>query len=102
MISRIIKDEVCVIYLSLRLRWITQTSALIILDDTQPHSIIVYCLTFMSCKVWNALEHHEYLKAAQLYLLAQNIVSSLHIDTGSSAPSKLLVSCIFILFMFLQ
>lgn len=43
-------------------------------------------------KVWNALEHHEYLKAAQLYLLAQNIVSSLHIDTGTSAPSKLLAS----------
>ncbi|CAB4013243.1 Conserved oligomeric Golgi complex subunit 1, partial [Paramuricea clavata] len=43
-------------------------------------------------KVWNALEHHEYLKAAQLYLLAQNIVSSLHIDTGSNAPSKLLTS----------
>ena len=39
MISRISKDEVCVI---LRLRWITQTEALIILDIMRkPNSIIV-------------------------------------------------------------
>ncbi|XP_028398941.1 conserved oligomeric Golgi complex subunit 1-like [Dendronephthya gigantea] len=43
-------------------------------------------------KLWNALENHEYLKAAQLYLLAQNIVSSLHIDTGGNNRSKLLTS----------
>ncbi|XP_046839334.1 conserved oligomeric Golgi complex subunit 1-like isoform X2 [Xenia sp. Carnegie-2017] len=43
-------------------------------------------------KIWNSLEHHEYLKAAQLYLLAQNIVSSLHIETGGGTTSKLLTS----------
>ena len=42
MISRIIKDEVCVIDRSRRFRWITQTEALIILDIMrQPNSIIV-------------------------------------------------------------
>ena len=30
MIPRIVKDEVCVIYRSRRLRWITQTEALIL------------------------------------------------------------------------
>ena len=42
MISRIIKDEVCVIHRSRRLKWITQTEALIILDIMRkPNSIIV-------------------------------------------------------------
>ena len=42
MISRIIKDNVCVIRRSQRLRWITQTEALIILDIMRkPNSIIV-------------------------------------------------------------
>ena len=42
MISRIIKDKVCVIHRSRRLRWITQTEALIILDIMRkPNSIIV-------------------------------------------------------------
>ena len=42
MISRIIKDEVYVTYQSRRLRWITQTEALIILDIMRkPNSIIV-------------------------------------------------------------
>jgi hypothetical protein len=42
MISRIIKDEVCVIHRSRRLRWITQTEPLIILDIMRkPNPIIV-------------------------------------------------------------
>ena len=42
MILRIIKDEICVIHLSRRLRWITQTEALIILDIMRkPNSVIV-------------------------------------------------------------
>jgi hypothetical protein len=42
MISRIIKDKVCVIHRSRRLRWITQTEALIILDIMRkPNPIIV-------------------------------------------------------------
>ena len=42
MISRIVKDEVCLIYQSRRLRWITQTEALILLDIMRkPNAMIV-------------------------------------------------------------
>ena len=66
MISRIIKDGVCVIHRSRRLRWITQTEALIILDIMRkPNSIIVLlciqstkfcnCLHFKSTQCWRVL-----------------------------------------------
>ena len=50
MISRIIKDEVGIIYRSRRLRWITQTEALIILDIMRKPSSIIVLLCIKSKK----------------------------------------------------
>ena len=55
MISRIIKDEVCVIHRSRRLMWIMQTEALIILNIMRkPNSIIVLlCIHDQNQKIKN-------------------------------------------------
>ena len=47
MISRIIKDEVCVIHLSRRLRWMTQTEAL---DNSRYHAKTEFNNCFMYSK----------------------------------------------------
>ena len=53
MISRIIKDEVGVIHRSRRLRWITQTEALIVLDIMQKPSSIIVLLCIQNQKTKN-------------------------------------------------
>ena len=50
MISRIIKDEVCVIHQSRRLRWKTQTEALIILDVVRKPNLIIVLLCIQNAK----------------------------------------------------
>ena len=63
MISRIIKDEVCVIHRSRRLMWIMQTEALIILDIMRkPNSIIVLlCIHDQNQKIKNTRKFHAKL-----------------------------------------
>ena len=48
MISRIAKTEVCVIHRTRRLRWITQTKALIILDIIRKPNLCNNCFIIYS------------------------------------------------------